>query len=131
MTSLIKTFKNHKLYHEYINLTPNKHLKKTKKIDVIFTKVLTKYSTEYNNSIFIQKMCQMLGMDKRDMFSFFIELISFNDTNKIINILEEYDISKLDVNRIYRYIEKYTKENASGISDNDIEEYENEDLLDE
>ena len=76
-------------------------------------------------------MCQMLGMDKRDMFSFFIELISFNDTNKIINILEEYDISKLDVNRIYRYIEKYTKENASGISDNDIEEYENEDLLDE
>jgi hypothetical protein len=27
----------------------------------------------------------------------------------------------LDINRIYRYLEKYSKENASGIKDNEIE----------
>jgi hypothetical protein len=27
-------------------------------------------------------------------------------------LLENYEITKLDINRIYRYIDKYTKENA-------------------
>ena len=37
-------------------------------------------------------------------------------------IYEDYEISKLDINRIYRYIEKYIKENASGTADKEIEE---------
>jgi replication factor C subunit 1 len=116
MSSLIKTFKNNKLFHD-----------KFKKIkynpsEVRFTKVLTKYSTEYNNSIFIQKLCQKLGMDKKDLFGYFIELKNnYEDDNKILALFENYDISKLDINRIYRYLEKYTKENALGMQDKEIE----------
>jgi hypothetical protein len=121
MSSLIKTFKNNKMYHE--------HFKKKQKYnptEVRFTKVLTKYSTEYNNSLFIQKLCQKLGMDKKDLFGFFIDLKNNSDDNEIINLLENYEIGKLDINRIYRYIEKYIKENATGTSDKDVEEEEEE-----
>jgi hypothetical protein len=117
MSSLIKTFKNHKLYHETFNKKPNFNPS-----EVRFTKVLTKYSTEYNNTLFIQKLCQKLGMDKKDLFGFFIELNNNNDNSEIINLLENHEISKLDINRIYRYIEKYIKENATGTNDKEIEE---------
>jgi hypothetical protein len=38
-------------------------------------------------------------------------------------ILENYEITKLDINRIYRYLDKYTKENALDIKydENDCE----------
>jgi len=119
MSSLIKTFKNNKLYHEYFD---NKH--KFNSNEVRFTKVLTKYSTEYNNSLFIQKLCQKLGMDKKDLFGFFIDLKNIHNDNEIILLLENYEISKLDINRIYRYIEKYIKENATGTAEKEIEEEE-------
>ena len=121
MSSLIKTFKNNKLYHEHFS--PNQ---KCKLNEVRFTKVLTKYSTEYNNSLFIQKLCQKLGMDKKDLFGYFIELKLTKDDNEIIHLLENSEICKLDINRIYRYIEKYIKENATGISDKELEEEEEE-----
>ena len=125
MSSLIKTFKNNKMYHEYLK-------KKNCNItEVRFTKVLTKYSTEYNNSIFIQKLCQKLGMDKKDLFGFFIDLKNNSDDNEIINLLENYEIGKLDINRIYRYIEKYIKEDAAGTTDKEIEEEEIEEDIDE
>jgi hypothetical protein len=122
MSSLIKTFKNNKLYHETI-----KNKQKYNPTEVRFTKVLTKYSTEYNNSLFIQKLCQRLGMDKKDLFSFFIELKNNYDDNEILNQLENYEIGKLDINRIYRYIEKYIKENASGTADKEIEDEDDDD----
>jgi hypothetical protein len=125
MSSLVKTFKNNKLYHEFLK-------KKNCNItEVRFTKVLTKYSTEYNNSIFIQKLCQKLGMDKKDLFGFFIDLKNNSDDNEIINLLENYEIGKLDINRIYRYIEKYIKEDAAGTTDKEIEEEEIEEDIDE
>jgi len=119
MSSLIKTFKNNKLYHEYFSKK-----QKYNPTEVRFTKVLTKYSTEYNNSLFIQKLCQKLGIDKKDLFGFFIDLKNNHDDSEIINLLENYEIGKLDINRIYRYIEKYIKENATGLSDKEIEEDE-------
>jgi hypothetical protein len=110
MSSLIKTFKNNAIYHDTIN---------TKKIkfnptEVRFTKVLTKYSTEYNNSIFIQNLCQQLGMDKKDLFGFFLDVKNKYDIDSVemSMLFENYEISKLDINRIYRYLEKYTKENT-------------------
>jgi hypothetical protein len=120
MSSLLKTFKNNKMYHEEFSL---KKKQKFNPAEVRFTKVLTKYSTEYNNSIFIQKLCQELSMDKNDMFAFFLDLKNKYTDNEIILLFENYDISKLDINRIYRYLEKYTKENASETEDiaSDIE----------
>ena len=117
MSSLIKTFKNNKLYHESLH---NKN--KYKPSEIRFTKVLTKYSTEYNNYLFIQKLCQKLGMDKKDLFGFFYELSNSHDNTEIINLLDNYEIVKLDINRIYRYIDKYIKENATGTIDKEIEE---------
>jgi hypothetical protein len=117
MSSLIKTFKNNKLYHE--NFTKKQKYNPT---EVRFTKVLTKYSTEYNNSIFIQNLCQQLGMDKKDVFSFFLDLKNKYEDNEIIGLFENYEITKLDINRIYRYLEKYTKENAEDFPDDPVDE---------
>jgi hypothetical protein len=117
MSSLIKTFKNNKMYHESLH-KKNKY----KPSEIRFTKVLTKYSTEYNNYLFIQKLCQKLGMDKKDLFGFFYELSNTHDNIEIINLLDNYEIVKLDINRIYRYIDKYIKENATGTIDKEIEE---------
>jgi hypothetical protein len=126
MSSLIKTFKNNKLYHEQFSKK-----QKYNPFEVRFTKVLTKYSTEYNNSLFIQKLCQKLGMDKKDLFGYFIDLKNKYDDNEIFALFENYEITKLDINRIYRYLEKYTKENAAGTVDKEIEAEDEEELDDE
>ncbi len=106
MSSLIKTFYNNKLYHEY---EPFKKKYKCNLSDIRFTKVLTKYSTEYNNSLFIQNLCQHLGMDQKDMFAFFLNLKNKYNYNeeKIYEILHMHDIGKLDISRIYRFLNKY------------------------
>jgi hypothetical protein len=114
MSSLIKTFKNNQIYHSVFS---SKKKQKFNPAEVRFTKVLTKYSTEYNNLTFIQNLCQELAMDKNDMFAFFLDLKNKYTDNEIIALFENYDISKLDINRIYRYIDKYTKENAEELDD--------------
>ena len=101
MSSIIKLIYNN-------NLLLN-NIKKKKNIDDIrFTKVLTKYSTEYNNIIFIQKLCKELNIDKKDLFVFFFILIKkFTKENIEKRMkLENYNIDKLDIVRIYRYLEK-------------------------
>jgi hypothetical protein len=112
MSSLIKTFKNNKIYHDYF-----KKKQKYNPLEVRFTKVLTKYSTEFNNSVFIQNLCQELGMDKNDLFALFLDLKSKYDDVQISALFENHEITKLDINRIYRYIDKFTKENAPDTDD--------------
>jgi len=121
MSSLIKTFKNNKIFHETYKNTIKKEFKYNP-TEVRFTKVLTKYSTEYNNSLFIQNLCQQLGMDKKDIFSFFMDIRSKYDDAEILNLFENYEINKLDINRIYRYLEKFTNENAEDIEEKIIAE---------
>uniref|UniRef100_A0A6C0BSL2 AAA+ ATPase domain-containing protein n=1 Tax=viral metagenome TaxID=1070528 RepID=A0A6C0BSL2_9ZZZZ len=102
MTSLLKTFNNNYLLHKHID-----NIKYNPKDDdgVRFTKVLTKYSTEFNNSVFIFNLTQQLMMDKNDLLSFFSNINNNNLTdNEINNLFENYDIAKLDINRITRYI---------------------------
>lgn len=113
MSSLIKTFKNNKVYHETF---PKKQ--KYNPAEVRFTKVLTKYSTEYNNTLFIQNLCQQLSMDKKDLFAFFLDLkTKYSDAEILALFSENYEITKLDINRIYRYLDKYTKEDAAETED--------------
>jgi DNA polymerase III delta prime subunit len=105
MSSLIKSFYNSFLFDKFntksIHFNP---------VDVRFTKVLTKYSTEYNNVLFIQKLCEELSMDREDMFCFFLNLRKNNTIEEIYNLFEDdnYDISKLDINRIYKYLNIYS-----------------------
>jgi len=106
MSSLIKTFYNNKLYHEH---EPFKKKTKFAPTEIRFTKVLTKYSTEYNNSLFIQNLCQQLAMDQKDMFSYFLSLrdkYKYSEDD-IHEMLDNYDIGSLDISRIFRYLDKY------------------------
>jgi len=111
MSSLMKTFSNNKIYHDTFHNMAILH-------EVRFTKVLTKYSTEYNNSVFINNLCQELDIDKNDMVAMFQELrltIGFNSTisnTQLIGlekIFENYNVNKLDIKRIYRYLDKNIK----------------------
>jgi hypothetical protein len=50
-------------------------------------------------------------MDQKDMFTFFFNLknkYKYNE-EKIYEILHTHDIGKLDVSRIYRYLNKYLR----------------------
>lgn len=117
MSSLIKTFYNNNIFHSYTakyNINPIN--------EVRFTKVLTKYSTEYNNSLFIQELSQKLSMDKRDFISLFQEIRlcigkDFTNDNDLLTIIsqifEQYEISKLDIRRLYRYLDKSTKKESA------------------
>jgi hypothetical protein len=101
MSFLIKTiynnYKLHKLFSVHINPSCLEEIR--------FTKVLTKYSTEYNNYLFVQNLCLILNMDKKDLFSYFIYLKKiFENENDIYNLLNDYEISKLDIQRIYKYL---------------------------
>ena len=104
MTSIIKIMFNNFLYHKkFVNKV------KYNPSEVRFTKVLTKYSTEFNNYTFIVGLCQNLNMDFKDLLTFFYELKNLNKSEEELNyIFENQNISKLDINRIYRYIEKFT-----------------------
>jgi len=125
LSSLIKTFYNSKILHEYYN--ENNIPKTTELTDIRFTKVLTKYSTEYNNSVFIQTLCQKIGMDKKDMFVFFRNIINNEEEYNMTELFDTYNLNKLDINRITRYLDKHTSENKSNagvlfedMDDNDI-----------
>ena len=102
MSSLVKTFYNNHLYHKKYG---DKNIEFNPQ-NVRFTKVLTKYSTEYNNSLFIQNLCKQLNMDIKDMLSYFCYLKSKYQIDEIIELFESnnYEINKLDINRIYRFL---------------------------
>ena len=116
MSSLIKTFYNNKLYHEYFDKKPI-----FIPPEVRFTKVLTKYSTEYNNMVFLINLCQNLDLDKKDMLAMFQELRVFKgkdfyEKNDILNAVEKMfqdtNITKLDIKRVYRFLDKNVKKDA-------------------
>ena len=102
MSSILKTFYNNHILHYHMN---------KEKIDVIFnpseirfTKVLTKYSTEYNNQLFIHFLCSELMMDTSDLFVFFLFLKKNLDEEEIKEFFENYNINKLDIDRMFRLI---------------------------
>ena len=68
-------------------------------------------------------------MDKKDMYAFFLNIKNKYPVGdiEIAQLFENYEITKLDINRIYRYLEKYTKEDAAEtedivLSDNELDE---------
>ena len=104
MSSLIKT-----MYNSHIFTNVRKEQTIDTNNEIRFTKVLTKYSTEYNNIIFIQNLCNKLSLDKNDLFTYFLHLKNKYKVDEITNLFqnENYDISKLDIARLYRYLNIY------------------------
>uniref|UniRef100_A0A6C0DR01 AAA+ ATPase domain-containing protein n=1 Tax=viral metagenome TaxID=1070528 RepID=A0A6C0DR01_9ZZZZ len=115
MSSLMKTFYNNKLFHDTFKNTTNKP---NHSGEIRFTKVLTKYSTEYNNILFIYNLCQLLDLDKKDLISLFQEirlhygndfLNKLETLNEVEQFFDNEEISKLDIKRMYRYLDKNVK----------------------
>ena len=59
-------------------------------------------------------------MCKTDMFLFFLDIKSKYSDAEILALFENDEISKLDINRIYKYLDKYTKENV--LEEEELEE---------
>jgi DNA polymerase III delta prime subunit len=117
MSSMMKTFHNNKIYHDTFPDNANQF----NPSEVRFTKVLTKYSTEYNNQQFVYSVCQDLDMDKKDLIAFFQELRFFfgddfqNNVDlmtHVCRLFENNDIGKLDIKRMYRYLDNNSKKTA-------------------
>jgi len=112
LSSIIKTFYCNYIFHEWkaknTKLLNKKNENNTaNKQEFRFTKVLTKYSTEYNNMIFIQNLCQKLGLDKKDVITYFTQLREKYSEIEILDMHGNNDLTKLDLSRIYRYIDKF------------------------
>ena len=98
MNYIIKLFLNNFI------LNSNNLLKVINIEDIIFTKILTKYSSEYNNYIFIYNLLQSFLIDKKDIFILFYNLNKDYDINDIIYKLNNYNICKLEIIRITKFI---------------------------
>lgn len=99
LSSIIKVmYNNYLLHNEYNKLLKNIN-------EIRFTKVLTKYSTEFNNYTFFQKISNMLSLDKKDILTYFMYLYNNKENEYIIS--DNYNINTLDINRIYRYINSH------------------------
>tara|TARA_Y100000768_G_scaffold388385_1_gene383970 strand:+ start:1966 stop:3219 length:1254 start_codon:yes stop_codon:yes gene_type:complete len=101
LTSIIKTIYSNNIYHDTYDI------KNKIKDPIRFTKVLTKYSTEYNNKLFINNLCQRTNLDKSELINLFLsKREDFNDEPQdIYNKMKELEITKLEVNRMYRFID--------------------------
>lgn len=73
--------------------------------DIRFTKVLTKHSTEYNNSNFIQNIISTFNLDKRDTFALLVWMKHNMTQEQIYDILEGFNMRTVDVDRIFRFID--------------------------
>ena len=93
-----------KIFYNNFILKTNNLLKETNIDDIIFTKILTKYSSEYNNYIFIYNLLQSFLIDKKDVLTLFYNLDKNFETNDIIYKLENYNITKLEIIRIVKLI---------------------------
>lgn len=101
---IIKILKNNNIINKCKN--ENKLIKNINcnDEDVRFTKILTKYSTEYNNTTFLNNICNELGYNVKDTFNYFLYLFENYEDNEIVNFLENYNISELDINRIKKIL---------------------------
>ena len=72
--------------------------------NVRFTKILTKYSSEYNNQLFIQKMCNELNLSQYELFEYFNNAFAKYSLLEITGILKDTEITKLDIARMGRFM---------------------------
>jgi hypothetical protein len=130
MTSLMKTFYTNRLYHSRFP----ENLHQYNPSEVRFTKILTKYSTEYNNILFFFNLCQELDMERKDLVSFFQEIRMFyrDDIvqrpelmNRMERMFDNYNITKLDIKRVYRFLDKNIKKDEPNTIFNLNEDTEN------
>ena len=81
--------------------------------------------------MFVYMLCQELDMDRKDMIAFFQEIRLFygedffNKSDKINDaekLFSDTNISKLDIKRIYRYLDKNVKKDVAYVEESEEEE---------
>jgi len=92
MTSLLKTF---------LATTVLRKSAPKKVGEVRFTKVLTKFSSEHNNKVFVQRICQHLGVEKRDLLLLFEKARG----RPVSEMCALYEMSAVDVSRMFRFVD--------------------------
>ena len=100
---------NHILHRDVIE--PGKYIKLS---DINFTKILTKYSTEYNNNFFFQQLSFKLLTSYDELLLFFKSIR--NNIEDYYELMKIYDITEIDIARVYKYIdniEEYEIKNVS------------------
>lgn len=103
LSSIIKNIQNPMIFYDY--LTNSQKQINTESRDIRFTKVLTKYSTEYNNHTFLMDLCQKLRMDSKDLISSFIDMAK-NEDNIKYEEFHVYDITTLDIKRMLKFVKQ-------------------------
>lgn len=118
---ITKIFYNNYLLNHY-NLFKNISLD-----NILFTKILTKYSSEYNNYIFLYNLMQTFLIEKKDLFFLFIENFDKynNDINEIYYNYNNYNITKLEIQRLYKFINNllYYNNNHLLLNEEIMDEY--------
>ena len=110
LSSLIKTFKNNHIIHtEFLREAPQE----VPISNIRFTKILTKYSSEYNNFVFIRNICQTLGLDKKDLFSLLSKYPS--NQKQLMDLFETNEFELTTLNRLLKYYNVCLTGNISGI----------------
>ena len=107
-----------KIYFNNLILHKHKLLKSINQNDIIFTKILTKYSSEYNNYNFIFNSTQKYSLNKKNLFLYIYSKQNHNDDYEELNetFNNEDDESKLLNNRIIKLISQYTNYSLSNSS---------------
>ena len=73
--------------------------------NIRFTKILTKYSSEYSNRNFINELCQKFNMDRNDLYLFFNTLINNRTHEEIYKYFEDFEIKQLETRRFYKFLD--------------------------
>ena len=60
--------------------------------------------------LFINELCQLMDLDKKDIFTFFQKLINDENDETIKMLEEKYEMSKLDISRMCKYLSRYVNE---------------------
>jgi hypothetical protein len=84
-----------------------KNIEKCRHIsDIRFTKILNKHNIEHNNCTFITMMSNKLMMERTVLLDYFIQLRNTTELHKIYDdMMTKYDITILEINRIFKYID--------------------------
>lgn len=99
LSCFVKIFYNNYLLHN------NYNEKKTPLKEIRFTKILTKYSTEYNNYKFFESLSGKMQTEKKDIIQLFN--LCKNNIELENQIIDHYELSNLEISRIYRYVDNY------------------------
>jgi len=115
-----------KIFYNNFILNKNNLLKSINISNIIFTKVLTKYSSEYNNYMFIYNLSQYFLLDKKDIFVIFLNLSQNNNFSDLYNNYKFLNITKLEIIRITKFINYILHHNikCKDLDYDDISEYQ-------